>query len=65
MSSELRGSGIGVSEVLDSEEKLFNEVGSFMGVSESICSSEDKMLIGTEVQIFTLDRYSVEGDGGS
>ena len=56
---------MGVSEVLDSELELFDEMGSVMGVSESICSTEGTVLIGAEVEVFTLDRFSVEGDEGS
>src|ERR1044072_2171322 len=63
---EVMGSEIGISELIGSEMGILDMIGSDKGVSETIgIRTEGRVVVGAEVGILSLDKFSVEGDGGS
>src|ERR1044072_3969544 len=64
--SKLIGSEMGISDMMGSEVGMLEMIGSDKGVSETIgIRTEGRVVVGAEVGILTLDKFSVEGDGGS
>src|ERR1044072_6143445 len=64
--SELIGSEMGISDMMGSEIGMLEMIGSDKGVSETIgIRTEGRVVVGAEVGILNLDKFSVEGDGGS
>ena len=62
----MKGSEIGISEMIGSEMRMLEEIGSDIGVSETIgVRTGGRVVVGAEVGILNLDKFSVEGDGGS
>src|ERR1044072_114979 len=64
--SEMIGSEMGISDMMGPEMGMLEEIGSDIGVSETIgVKTGGRVVVGAEVGILNLDKFSVEGDGGS